>query len=190
MRDAGGGPPDPDLVAMFRGMRQDARSDPQPAEIAESFPIDIGFDGAGLLPTVGSVMILPLGNLKARITGAVMVANGIGTATIALQLGTFADVPHLSTIYGSGSHPTLTTGATAILDTTSWRLNLQPADVLIATLIAVTSAIAPPLTGALTCVCLSLQCRRMKWPAGGLGLADSGGNVVVDANGNHVQLRS
>lgn len=194
MRDAGGGPPDPALVEMFRGVRQDARSIPKEAELAESFPIDIGFDGAGTLPTVGSVMILPLGNLKARITGAVMIANGAGNATIELRHGTFTDAQvgaTLPLIYGaSGNTPTLTASAAVILDTTNWTTNLQPRDVLIGTLVSVTSTIASPALGALTCVVLSLECRRMKWPAGSTQLTDTTGNTLTTAGGSTVQLRS
>lgn len=186
--------PDPQLVEMFRGVRQDSRSDPQPTELAQAFSIDIGFDGAGLLPTVGSCMILPLGNIKARITGAVIVANGVGTATIDLRLGTFSDAAigaTLAPIYGVvGNTPTMSNAAGAVLNTNTWTLNLQPADVLIATLVTVTSAITSPGIGALTCVTLSMYCRRLKWPAGGTALLDGGGNNVVVGGGAIVSLRS
>jgi len=193
MRGASSGP-DPELVEMFRRVRQDARADPQPAEVPDAFPIDIGFDGGGLLPTVGSVMILPLGNLKARITGAVMVANGAGTATIELRLGTFADAAvgtTLGLIYGAtGTIPTLTASTGVVLDTSAWTLNLHPRDVLIGTLTSVTSTIASPAAGALTCIALSLECRRMKWPAGLTTLVDGSATNLVTIGGNAITLRA
>lgn len=185
-----GAAPDPKLVDMFRGLRADSRSDPTPAELSKSFVITIGFDGAGSLPTVGQCQILDLGQLKARITGASIVANGIGTATIDLRHGTFADAPTLGTIYsGAGNIPTLS-GASTVLDTSTWTLNLQPADVLIATLMTVTSATAPPTLGALTCVALSIHCRHLKWPAGTSGLTDTGGDALTTGAGDPVTLRS
>lgn len=186
-----GAAPDPKLVDMFRGLRADSRSDPTPAELSKSFVITIGFDGAGSLPTVGQCQILDLGQLKARITGAAIVANGIGSATIDLRHGTFADVPTLATIYsGLANIPTLTAAASAVLDTTTWTLNLQPADVLIATLMTVSSVTAPPTFGALTSVTLSIHCRHLKWPAGTSGLTDTGGNALTTGAGDPVTLRS
>jgi hypothetical protein len=184
--------PDPQLVDLFRGVRQDARNDPKPTEVAQAFPINIGFDGGGLLPTVGSVMMLPLGNLKAKVMGAVIVANGIGSATIDLRLGSVASVPTLAPIYSSAATiPTLTSAASATLDTSLWTRNILPGDVLIATLTAVSSAVASPGTGALTCVCLALYCTRMKWVSGAQTVTDgTGGLTVTDSNGNTVTLRS
>jgi fluoride ion exporter CrcB/FEX len=182
--------PDADLVSLFRGVRQDARSDPTPTEVADTFPIIFGFDGVGALPTVGMVCLMDLGQLKARINGATIIANGVGSAVISVQLGTFSDLPNLSTIYGSGLHPTLTAASSVVLDTTLWRVNLQPADVLIVTLISVSSVITPPTLGALTCVSLSLHCRRLKWPAGSSQLTDGSGNSLTNAGGNTVTLRS
>ncbi len=179
--------PDAGLVELFRGMRQDARSDPKPAELARNFAIDIGFDGAGAIPTVGQCQILPLGNIKARITGAVVVANGIGTATIDLRHGTFADVAlgtTLAAIYGStGSNiPTLSAAAAVELDISTWTLNLQPSDVLIATLMSV--------SGLMTTITLSVYCRHLKWAAGTSGLTDTGGDRLVTSSGAAITLRS
>lgn len=185
------GAPNADLVSMFRDMRSDARSDPKPVELAESFVIDMGFDGGGLLPVIGSAVVLPLGNIRARITDAVIVANGVGSAIITLQLGTLADVPNLGTIYAAGiAPPTLTGTATAVLDITSWQLNLQPSDVLIATLTTVSSAIASPALGAMTCVTLSLYCRRLKWPSGLFTTLDSSGNTLTTTSGATITLRT
>lgn len=195
MADAGGGvatTADPELINVFRIMRQDARSDPKPADLARTFVIDIGFDGAGLLPTVGQCQVLPLGLIKARIVDAVIVANGVGSATIDLRLGTLADVPNLGPIYGGSATniPTLPTAATAVLNTSAWTLNLQPFDVLIATLITVSSVTPSPSPAALTSLTLSLFCRHLKWPAGSNTAVDSSGNRVVDSNGNAVTNRS
>lgn len=181
--------PDPALIALFRGMRNDARSDPKPAELARPFTIDIGFDGAGALPTVGQCQVIPLGLIRARIVDAVIVSNGIGTATIDVRLGTQGDVPNLRPIYGTGTIPTLT-GAAALLDTSAWTLNLQPFDVIIATLRTITSTVASPAVGALTSVTFALFCRHLKWPAGSLTGVDSGGSTIVDSNGNTVTSRS
>lgn len=179
-----GAHPDASLVELFRSMRQDARSDPKPAELARPFVIDIPFDGAGQLPTVGQCAVLPLGNIKGRITDAVIAANGIGSATIDLRHGTLNDVPTLAAIYGSvaANIPTLTTAATAVLDVTSWTLNLQPSDVLIATLASV--------SGVFTCVTLSIYVRHLKWPAGTSGLTDTTGNPLTTTSGNTVTLRA
>jgi hypothetical protein len=174
--------PDSALVEMFRGVRQDARADPTPTEISAAFPIDIGFDGAGLLPVIGSVMILPLGNLKARITAAVIVANGIGSATIDLRLGTITDVPVLTPISRGGVIPTLVLAASTPLDISTWTTNLQPSDVLIATLLSA--------SGSYTCVTLSLHCRRLKWPAGTSTLTDGSGNTFTTTGGATVTYRS
>lgn len=176
--------PDAALVDLFRNIRQDARSQPREAELARPFVIDIGFDGAGLLPAIGQCQVLPLGMIKGRITNAVIAANGVGSATIDLRHGTFNDVPSLAAIYGNvgANIPTLTNAATTILDISPWTLNLQPNDVLIATLASA--------SGTFTCVTLSIYVRHLKWPAGTTGLTDSSGNTLTTAGGNTVTLRS
>jgi hypothetical protein len=179
--------PDAGLVELFRGMRADARGDPKPAELSRNFTIDIGFDGAGALPTIGQCQLLPLGNIKARITGAVIVANGIGSATIDLRHGTIADVAAgttLAAIYGGtgADIPTLTSAAAAALDISTWTLNLHPQDVLIATLTTV--------SGAMTTITISLECRHLKWAAGATTLTDSGGSRLVTSSGDSITLRS
>jgi hypothetical protein len=179
--------PDAGLVELFRGMRADARGDPKPAELSRNFAIDIGFDGAGALPTIGQCQLLPLGNIKARITGAVIVANGIGSAAIDLRHGTIADVAAgttLAAIYGgTGSNiPTLTSAAAVELDISTWTLNLQPQDVLIATLTSI--------LGAMTSITISVYCRHLKWAAGSSGLTDTGGDRLTTSSGSSVTLRS
>ncbi len=184
--------PDPALVNLFRGMRQDARSDPKPAELARTFTIDIGFDGAGLLPTIGQCQILPLGYLRAHIVDASIVANGVGSATIDLRVGTSSDLPTLRPLYGSSAAniPTLTSVAYAPLDITNWTLNLQPHDIIMATLTSVSSAIASPAVGAMTSLTISLFCRHLKWPAGSVVAVDGSGDVAVDSSGHIVTGRS
>jgi hypothetical protein len=174
--------PDAQLVEMFRGVRQDARADPKPTEVPRVFVIAIGFDGAGLLPTVGQCQVYDLGQLKARITGATIVANGIGSATIDLRHGTFSDVPVLSPISRGGAIPTLAGTAAVLLDTSSWTKNLQPSDVLMATLLSV--------SGALTSFTLSLHCRHLKWPSGDKTLTDLSGNTLTTLGGATLTLRS
>jgi hypothetical protein len=185
--------PDAQLVEMFRGVRQDARSDPQPTEIPRVFTIDIGFDGAGALPVLGQCQVLPLGLIKARVVAAAIVANGIGSATIDLRHGTFSDATAgltLGQMYGAtGVIPTLTLAATAVLDITEWTINLQPTDVLVATLTTVSSVISGA-PGAMTCVTLSLYCRHLKFPAGGTTLTDSGGDTLTTTDGTTITLRS
>lgn len=183
MRDSGGGAPDPALVTMFRAMRSDARSDPQEPELAQAFPINFGFDGGTSSPTVGGTFILPLGNLRARITDAVIVANGIGSATIDLQIATLADMPVTRPLYG-GTIPTLLLAAVSLLDITDWTVNLHPNDVLVGTLKTLTSVAVPPAVGGLTSITLSLYCRRLKWAAGSQIAVDGTGQIVVDSLGN------
>ncbi len=184
--------PDAQLVEMFRAVRQDARSDPQPTETARVFVIDITFDGAGTLPTVGQCQVLPLGMLRARVVGAVIAANGFGSATIDLRHGTMTDLPVLAQMYGvTGNIPTLTSAAAALLDTSTWTVDILPSDVLMATLTSVSSVVlVPPAMGALTCLTLSLYCRHLKWPAGGSTLVDSNGNTLTTLSGANVTLRS
>lgn len=178
--------PDPQLVRLFREMR---RADPTPTELAETFVIQFCFDGAGSLPTSNAMAMFDLGQIKARITGAVIVANGAGSCTIDLRHGTFADIPNLALIYGTGTIPTLTADTSVVLDVTAWTKYLQPADQLQATLKTVSSVVSSG-TGALTSITLSLQCRRLKWTAGGLTAIDSSGDIVVDSDGNVVTQRS
>lgn len=184
--------PDPSLVEMFRSMRNDARSDPKPTELARPFTIDLTFDGAAAVPTIGQCVVLPLGLIRARIVGAVIAANGNGSATIDLRHGTSADLPDTAQLYGASlaNIPTLTAAAFHELDISDWTLNLQPQDIIVATLMTVTSLLAPPTPGALTCVTLSIFCRHLKWPAGGTGLTDGGGDNITDSGGNAVTLRS
>lgn len=183
--------PDAALVELFRGLRQDARSDPKPAELARVFTIDICFDGAALVPTIGQCVVVPLGPIRGRIVGAAIAANGAGSATIDLRHGTFTDVPSLGQLYGSGGGiPTLTAAAAVILDTSDWTLNLQPNDVLMATLLTVSSVVPAPTIGAMTSLTLSIFCRHLKFPAGTTELTDTGGNAITTAGGATVTLRS
>lgn len=184
--------PSADLVNVFRAMRQDARSEPKASDMARTFVINIGFDGAGGLPVVGQCQVLPLGLIKARIVNALVVANGVGSATIDVRLGTLSDMPNLAPIYGTGitNIPTLPGLTAVLLDTSTWTLNLQPSDVIIATLMTVSSVTPSPSPLALTSVTLSLFCRHLKWPAGSNRAVDSSGNRVVDSNGNAVTNRS
>lgn len=183
--------PDPALVDLFRGVRQDARSTSNAPELARTFTIDIAFDGAGALPTVGSCYVMPLGLIRARIVGACIVANGVGSATIDVRLGTQHDSPNLGPIYGASvtNIPRLTAAAQVTLDTSAWTVNLQPTDVLIATLRTVSSVIVAPAVGAMTSLTFSLFCRHLKWPAGSANAVDSSGNTVVDSFGNIVTNR-
>lgn len=175
--------PDPELVDLFRRIRQDARNDPKPAELAQAFSIDFVFDGAGALPTVGMCTMLPIGFLKARLVDAVIVANSIGSATIDLRVGTFTDVPILAQMYGGGTIPTLSAESSVVLDTSTWLRNLHPEDVLMATLMTVSGALLTSLT-------LSLYCRRLKWAAGSSSVIDTGADVLTDNSGNTVTLRT
>lgn len=181
--------PDPALVDLFRSMRQDARSEPKPAELARPFVITMTFDGANQLPTLKQSVLVDLGQIRARIIGASIIANGVGSATIDLRHGTFADVPSLGPLYGAAI-PTLTLAAATSLDVSTWTLNLQPSDVLIGLLKTVSSVIAPPAVGSLTCVALTLYCRHLKWPAGSATVTDSSGDRIVDSFGNVVTTRS
>lgn len=184
--------PDPSLVEVFRSMRNDARTDPKPAELARVFTICLAFDGGAALPVVGQCVVLPLGQIRARITGAMIAANGVGSATIDVRHGTSGDLPTTAPLYGASAAniPTLAAAATQDLDITNWTLNLQPGDILVATLVTVASVAVLPAPGALTSITLSLFCRHLKWAAGTTGLTDTGGDVLTTAGGNSITLRA
>lgn len=180
--------PDPALVEVFRSMRQDARSDPKPAELARPITIALEFDGGAALPTIGQCVVCPIGLINARIIAAAIVANGVGSATIDLRHGTFSDMPMLSPIFGA-TMPALSASSAVLLDVSTWTtINLQPFDVLVATLITVSSVASG--AGALTSLTLSLYCRALKWPAGTTTLIDNAGNTMVTQSGNTLSLRS
>jgi len=170
---------DAQLVDVFRNMRRDARNEPTPTEVAQTLNIEFVFDGAGQTPTIGDVLIFPIGLLVARLVGAQLVADVAGTASVELTISTLTSWPTRTPV--APVTPSLTLAAATALDVTGWVTAIQHNDILSARLASVTVPI--------TSVTLALFYRRLKWPAVPAGLIDTGGDTIISISGATVLRR-
>jgi hypothetical protein len=171
--------PHPALVETMRSIRQDARSEPKPTEAARPFLISFTFDGDGVLPTPGDSLTQPLGKLTARIVGCTIVADAVVTdARIDLQVGHMVSWPTTAPI--SPVVLEMTNAAAVRIPVTGWITDLQPDDILAASLVTA--------TGTFTSVTLTLECIHIKWPST-IAVTGSSSSSMVTSSGTRLIFR-
>ena len=171
--------PDPALVALFRGMRQDARSDPRPTALARMAGIELTFDGAGqaLVVGMGGYLEVPF---DCRLMAARLFADVSCSATVDLTYGTYTDFPAASVLYDT--IPTLSSAQKADLAVTNWHRRLAARDVL--------SYQLASFSGSATRLTLALWVRKTDGPSGAGTVSDAAADTITDSSGNTVTLRT
>ena len=171
--------PDPALVQLFRGMRQDARSDPRPTALARMAGIELTFDGAGqaLVVGMGGYLEVPF---DCRLMAARLFADASCSATVDLTYGTYTDFPAASALYDT--IPALSSAQKADLAVTGWHRRLVARDVL--------SYQLASFSGSATRLTLALWVRKTDGPSGAGGVVDGSSTTVTDSSGNTVSIRS
>lgn len=180
--------PDPTLVQLFRGVRQDARSDPKPTTVADMAGIALGFDGGGLplVAGLGGIVEVPF---SCRIVGARMFATdsqGNATpvdATVDVRYSDFNNFPTASAIYDS--IPSLSSSGnpqgSKDIDISNWPYRRAISrDVLQYQL--------KTFVGDATKLTLSLWVRKIVGPSGATSVTTSGSSV--SSSGHTVSTRS
>jgi len=171
--------PHPALVETMRSIRQDARSDPKPTETARPFLISFTFDGDGALPLIGDALEQPLGKITARIVGCTIVADAVVTdARIDIQVGHMVSWPVTAPI--SPVVPEMTNAAAVRIPITGWITDLQPDDILAASLVSA--------TGVFTSVTLTLECVHIKYPTT-IAVTGSSSSTFVTGSGTRLIFR-
>lgn len=176
-----------ELVAMWQSVMRKSQT-PQDPAVAQPLTLNINFDGAGAIPTVGMGGMLKI-PYPCRILSCEMFAGTVGltgvlpiAATATVALGITAGPWSGGSTPLTGSTPvTMTAVEAAEFAVTDWITELQPADKITYALTAFTG------TATLLTVILTLR----KLDVVGFGVTDviSGADTIVDGS-NTVVFRS
>lgn len=176
----------PALVEMWRSaIRKAQQTIPDPPVLPSV--LTINFDGGGL-PLVAGLAGLAEVTFPCRILGCHIYAGSAllepipVTATVELRLSAHGFWSSGSTpLYGTSSIPSITAVAETDVSVTGWIIDLQPGDLIPYQLVT--------FSGAATWLSVNIPLRRLNQTGTGVSDVLSGGDRLVDSDGNTVVRR-